>query len=52
MQMRFMTINVFIVIIAMTDFALAPPVYEQRLAHYVRRWNIPQKNNFTYRNEK
>lgn len=30
--MRFMTINEFIVIIAMTDFVLAPPVYEQQLS--------------------
>ena len=31
-----MAINEFIVIIAMTDFALAPPVYEQRYAYCVR----------------
>ena len=41
-----MTINEFIVIIAMTDFALAPPVYESRLAHFVHYWNIP-KNTLT-----
>ena len=34
--MRFMAINAFIAIIAMTDFALAPPVYERRYAHFVR----------------
>ena len=37
-----MAINEFIVIIAMTDFALAPPVYESRLAHFVHYWNIPK----------
>ena len=41
-----MAINEFIVIIAMTDFALAPPVYESRLAHFVHYWNIP-KNTLT-----
>ena len=41
-----MAINEFIVIIAMTDFALAPPVYESRLAHFVHHWNIP-KNTLT-----
>ncbi len=41
-----MAINEFIVIIAMTNFALAPPVYESRLAHFVHYswWGHPHPN--------